>query len=151
MGDRKLFDLFAGGFAGNTQTAPKFAIDLQHKLNLVSHQCGLIDCRPRRIQQIAIKFGIAKFRPELPSNVGHDRVEDSKQNTHGFRMHSLGEVRVSKLGIIDSIKHFHACRDDRVVLNPLVVVIRLFQQRVNFKTQLFNFFWSLRPVRRGCL
>src|SRR5690349_9312461 len=113
------------------QLAARLAVHLEHELDFVLRERLFIECRPRRIQEIAMLRGEAEIVPQHPRHVRNDRIQHPQQHRRAFA-NERGSARRLKRYRLERVQHFHAGRDDRVVLHSLVVVIGLLQRQVQF-------------------
>ena len=113
---------------------------MQHQLNLILQQRGLIHLGPGCIQQVAQGAGIAQTLPQAVRDVRCGRVQAAQQNAKAFNQRHLRTRRVGGLEVFERIDHLHRARHHGVVLHALVVVIHLFQHGVDLQPQDFRLF-----------
>ncbi|CAM5197713.1 hypothetical protein CDEF62S_03111 [Castellaniella defragrans] len=118
---------------GDAELAPHLAVDLQDQLHGFGPQGRCVDLRPRSIQQIAQGLRESEFAPELPGDVRDHGVQHAQQD--GGRFRQRGRLGTRLGGGLQRVEHLHGGRDYRVVLDALVVVIGLLEQRVDLAAQ----------------
>ncbi len=124
--------------------ATQLAVDLQHELDGVLHQRGLIDLRPARIEQIAELGAVAEFLPQGVGDVRCGGVEHAQQNAEAFAQRN-GHAVGCGVRAFQRVEQFHCSRHHGVVLHAAVVEIHLLQGLVHFAAQL-----ACGVTRRGC-
>ena len=62
------------------ERAAQLAVDLQHQLDLVLHQRGVVDLRPGRVEQLAELGVVAELLPQRLRDVRAGRVERAQQD-----------------------------------------------------------------------
>src|SRR5690606_22477614 len=73
----------------------------------------------------------------------------TQQNRGGIGQSAGSDGALRQRGRLERVQHLHAGRDHRVVVDALVVVIGLFEQRVDFATQRARAVVDIRPVAFG--
>src|SRR5215831_5288697 len=148
--ERKPLQRRAVGGLRRAHVAAQLAVHLQHELDLVGLERGLVDLGPGRRHKIV---GIPELSPQRVCDVRGDRRHDAKQNRDPFVQDlriplALRGARIAgqiREGVVD----LHRTRSEVVELHPGdVVVVRLLEVEMDLTAHGRELGIAARPIRR---